>query len=59
MSPADFREVIRLLDSAVSLFERSRHQEPARLRRHVRALTLEFDLLRVRLAQPAGPQGRN
>jgi hypothetical protein len=59
MSPADFREVIRLLDSAVALFERSRQQKPHALRRRVRALTLEFDLLRTRLGQPSAHLGRN
>lgn len=59
MTPADFREVIRLLDSAVALFEHSPDDDPVAVQRKIRALALELDLLRVRLGQPSATLGRN
>jgi hypothetical protein len=59
MTPADFREVLHLLDSALSLFERRHHESPAALRRELRLVSLRLDLLRVRLGQPSATAQRN
>jgi hypothetical protein len=59
MSPNDFREVLRLLDSAVALFNPRRRQNPAQLRRELRRLSLEMDLFRARFGQPAPALRRN
>ena len=59
MTPADFREVLHLLDSALSLFERRHHDNPARLRRELQVVSLKLDLMRVRLGQPTAASQRN
>jgi hypothetical protein len=59
MTPSDFRDVLRLLDSALSLFERRWSEHPASLQRELRAVSLELDLLRIRLGQPAVALRRN
>lgn len=59
MTPADFNEVLRLLDSALALFERGHHRDPAVFQREMRALSLELDVMRVRLGHRAAMLGRN
>ena len=59
MTPSDFRDVLRILDSALSLFERRRFEDPASLQRELRAVSLKLDLLRLRLGQPAVALQRN
>lgn len=59
MTPSDFRDVLRLLDSALHLFRRGRFEHPASLQRELRAVSLELDLFRVRRRQPATTLQRN
>lgn len=59
MTPSDFRDVLRLLDSALGLFERRGFEDPVALQRELRAVSLELDLFRVRRAQPAATLQRN
>lgn len=59
MTPSDFRDVLRLLDSALRLFERRRSEDSASLQRELRAVSLELDLFRARRAQPAATLQRN
>lgn len=59
MTDADLRDALHLLDNALSLLRRDRDQTPDQLRRDLRALCLEFDLLRLRLGQPAADEQRN
>lgn len=61
MTEAEFRDALRLLDSATALL----HQRPAETRartktlRRLRELTVQFDLLRVRLRQAPVELQRN
>lgn len=61
MTSADFREVIRLVDSTVVLCDRSRFRAASHaiLRREIRMLTLKLDLLRIRLSQAPVVLARN
>jgi hypothetical protein len=61
MTDADFRDALRLLDSALELLcqPRPRHECSDERRRRIGALALEFDLLRLRLGKPQGVAGRN
>lgn len=59
MTDADLRDALHLLDTALSLLRRDRNQTADQLRRDLRVLCLEFDLLRLRLGQPAAHEQRN
>jgi hypothetical protein len=59
MTEADYRDALRLLDSATSLLQNSTTVPPGELLREVRALSWEFDFLRLRLGQPAPALQRN
>lgn len=59
MTDANLRDALKLLDTAVSLLRRDRTKTPEQLRRELRILSLEFDLLRLRLGQPAAHEARN
>lgn len=59
MTAADLRDAFHLLDSALSVLRGDADQTPEELRRSLRALTREFDLLRLRLGQPAAEEQRN
>jgi hypothetical protein len=57
MTDTDYREALRLLDSALRLLDRRRH--PRAIQRRVRSLSIEFDLLRARRGQPPAAWQRN
>ena len=59
MTPENFRDALHLLDSTLALFESRHDTDPFELRRQLRSLSLEMDLLRVRLGQPAAAWERN
>jgi hypothetical protein len=59
MTESNLRDAFDLLDSAIDLLHNDRRRSPEEFRRELRALTLEFDLLRVRLRQPAAEELRN
>jgi hypothetical protein len=58
MTPANVRDALLLLDSAIEILNRPR-QTPAQLRRELQALSIEFDLLRLRLGEPDSALLRN
>lgn len=58
MTEAEYRHTLRLLTTALVLFEQ-RRDRPALLRRRLRALTLELELLRAQLRQPRASLRRN
>lgn len=51
MTAANVRDALLLLDSAIAILNRPR-QSPAQLRRELEALSIEFDLLRLRMGEP-------
>lgn len=59
MTPTDYRDTLHLLDTAIGLFSRLESAEPEMLRRKLRELNREFDLLRARLGQPPASLQRN
>ena len=59
MSEAEYREAIRLLDRALDVVNKRDGSRTARLRKRIRALSLEVDLLRARLVQPPARLQRN
>lgn len=59
MTATDYRETLRLLDAAIGLFSRPDPAPPERLRRKLRQLSRDFDLLRARLGQPCASLRRN
>lgn len=59
MTPTDFRETLRLLDTALALVSRHNLDRREWLRRKLRRLGREFDLLRARLGQPPASLQRN
>ena len=59
MTATEYRDTLRLLDSATSLLRREASAWNATELRALRRLTLEFDLLRVRLTQSPAELLRN
>lgn len=59
MSQTDYRDALRLLNEALAIVERRDALQPDHVRRRIRRLSLELDLLRVRLRQPAAYTRRN
>jgi hypothetical protein len=59
MTPVDFRDALNLLDSALALIDRRDHSDPDAVRRRLRSIARELDLLRARLGQPAAELQRN
>ena len=51
MTAANVRDALLLLDSAIAILNRPR-QSPTQLRRELEALSIEFDLLRLRMGEP-------
>lgn len=58
MSTPDYREALRLIESAIALLERRRIY-PLRVAQEIRRLALETDLLRARLRQAPVCSQRN
>jgi hypothetical protein len=60
MSPTDYHDALRLLNTALAVVEQ-RHisGRPAGLRRRLRGISLQLDLLRARLRQPPAHLQRN
>ena len=56
MTDADFRDTLRLLDTALALLRPRRTLPTADMRRRFRLLSVEFDLLRLRLGQPVNTE---
>jgi hypothetical protein len=59
MTHADFRDTLHLLDSAIALLHPGRTADPEAIRRQLRTLSLEFDLLRERLGRTTADVQRN
>jgi hypothetical protein len=59
MTPADYLDALRLLNSSLALVEKQQARSPAALRRRIRRLSLQMDLLRARLRQPPTYLQRN
>jgi len=59
MSLTDYRDAMRLLNSALAAVEKRHVKCPASLRRQLRRLSIELALLRARLRQPATTLQRN
>ena len=59
MSHADYRATLRLLNSALALVKQGHASRPAVLRRRLGVLSLQLELLRARLRQPATQLDRN
>ena len=59
MSPTDYRDALRLLNTALDVVEKRYAARPAGLRRRLRTLSLELDLLRTRMRQPSARLQRN
>jgi hypothetical protein len=59
MSTTDYRDALRLLNTALDVVEKRHVGRPQRLRRRLRAISLELDLLRARLHQPPVSLRRN
>lgn len=59
MTDAEYRDALELLDSATTLLDRLHVTPQQELVRELRRLTVEFDLLKVRLGQPAANLQRN
>lgn len=59
MTATDYRDTLRLLDTALALFSQHQDRQPRRLRRELRQLNREFDLLRARLGQAPAASQRN
>ena len=58
MTLTDYRDALRLLESAIALIE-SKQTRRRHLGRRLRDLSLEADLLRVRLGQAPASSQRN
>ena len=58
MTLTDYREALRLLESAIALIE-SKQARRCQLGRQLRRLSLEADLLRARLRQVSARTQRN
>jgi hypothetical protein len=58
MTKSDYQHALRILDTTLDLLG-PRAERPIVRRRRLRALTVEFALLRVRLSQPAARLRRN
>lgn len=58
MTLTDYRHALRLLESAIALIE-SRQAHRRQVRRRLQRLSIEADLLRARLGQPAPSLQRN
>jgi hypothetical protein len=58
MTKPEYHYALCLIDASLALFS-PRGERPAVLRRRLRALTVEFALLRVRVGQPARGLWRN
>lgn len=59
MTPTDYRDALRLLNSALAAVEQRPAKCPVKLHRRLRRLSIELALLRVRLRQPAIALRRN
>ncbi|WP_414660839.1 hypothetical protein [Horticoccus sp. 23ND18S-11] len=59
MTDTDYRDALRLLDSALQAVGQQDSARTMRLRRRIRALSLQVDLLRARLLQPSARLQRN
>jgi hypothetical protein len=59
MTETEFRDALRLLDSATALLHRDDAAWETGELRELRRLSLEFDLLRVRLSQSPAEFRRN
>lgn len=59
MTETDYRDALRLLDSALQAVGQQDSARTSRLRRRIRALSLQVDLLRARLLQPPARLQRN
>ena len=59
MNETDYRDALRLLNSALDVVGRRDAQRTSRLRQRIRALSLQVDLLRARLQQPPAQMQRN
>jgi len=59
MTDTDYRDALRLLDSALHAVGQQDSARTTRLRRRIRALSLQVDLLRARLLQPPARLQRN
>ena len=59
MSATDYHDALRLLNQALDAVEKRHVLRSATLRRRLRSLSLELDLLRVRLQQPPARLQRN
>ena len=57
MTEQEYRHALHLLNTALALFERS--DRPASIRRQLRALSLELDLLRAGIRQVPARTARN
>lgn len=59
MTDAEYRDALQLLDSATTLLERLHTTPPCELTRELRRLSVEFDLLKLRIGQPNTNLQRN
>ena len=59
MTDADYRDALELLDDAATLLQRLHATPQAQLVRELRRLSLELDLLKVRLGQSDALLQRN
>lgn len=59
MRHADYRDTIHLLNTAVVLLDRHRNGNRRDLRRKLRLLGRQLDLLRLRFGQPSARLQRN
>lgn len=59
MSHSDYSAALRLLDSALALVTKGYATRPATLRRRIRTLSLQLELLRARMRQPVSRLERN
>ena len=59
MSPTDYRDALRLLNSALAVVEKRQTKYHTNLHRRLRRLSIELALLRARLRQPATSLMRN
>jgi len=57
MTEHEYRHALHLLNKALALFERS--DRPESIRRRLRELSLELDLLRAGIRQVPAVSGRN
>lgn len=59
MTDDEYREALQLLSRALDVVGKRDSTRTARLRKRIRALSLEVDLLRTRLLQPPARYRRN